>query len=49
MVLLTFFVLELLLGAAELLLGLLELLLQSTDLRSQCDRGQQRNVQPILT
>ena len=47
-VLLTFFVLELLLGTAELLLGPLELLLQSTD-RSQCGRGQQRSLQPILT
>ena len=49
MVLLTFFVLELLLGTAELLLGPLELLLQSADLRSQCGRGQQRSLQPILT
>ena len=44
MVLLTFFVLELLLGAAELLLGPLELLLQSTDLHSQCGKGQQRSL-----
>ena len=43
--LLTFFVLELLLGTAKLLLGPLEPLLQSTDLHSQCGRGQQRNLQ----
>ena len=41
MVLLTFFVLELLLGAAELLLGPLEVLLQYGDLRSQCGGRQQ--------
>ena len=45
MVLLTFFVLELLLGMAELALGPLEALLQSIDLRSQCGRGQQRSLQ----
>ena len=49
MELLTFFVLELLLGTAELLLGPLDILLQCTDLRSQCGRGQQRSLQPILT
>ena len=45
MVLLTFLVLELLLGTAELVLGPLEALLQSIDLRSQCGRGQQRSLQ----
>ena len=43
-VLLTFLVLELLLGTAELVLGPLEALLQSIDLRSQCGRGQQRSL-----
>ena len=45
MVLLTFLVLELLLGTVELVLGPLEALLQSIDLRSQCGRGQQRSLQ----
>ena len=44
-VLLTFIVLELLLGTAELVLGPLEALLQSIDLRSQCGRGQQHSLQ----
>ena len=43
-VLLTFLVLELLLGKAELVLGPLEALLQYIDLRSQCGRGQQRSL-----
>ena len=43
--LLTFLVLELLLGTAELVLGLLEAFLQIIDLRSQCGRGQQRSLQ----
>ena len=43
-VLLTFLVLELLLGTAELALGPLEVLLQSIDLRSQCGRGQQHSL-----
>ena len=42
--LLTFLVLELLLGTAELALGPLEVLLQGIDLRSQCGRGQQRSL-----
>ena len=44
-VLLTFLVLELLLGTAELVLGPLEVFLQSFDLRSQCGRGQQHSLQ----
>ena len=44
-VLLTFLVLELLLGMAELVLGPLEVFLQSIDLRSQCGRGQQHSLQ----
>ena len=44
-VLLTFLVLELLLGKAELVHGPLEALLQCIDLRSQCGRGQQRSLQ----
>ena len=44
MVLLTFLVLELLLGTAELALAPLEVLLQCGDLRSQCGRGRQRSL-----
>ena len=44
-VLLTFLVLELLLGTAELVLGPLAAFLQRIDLRSQCRRGQQRSLQ----
>ena len=43
-VLLTFLVLEMLLGTAELDLRPLEALLQGIDLRSQCGRGQQRSL-----
>ena len=43
-VLLTFLLLELLLGTAELALRPLEALLQGIDLRSQCGRGQQRSL-----
>ena len=48
MVLLTFFVLELLLGMAELLLGPLEILFQHIDLRRSCGRGQQRSLQTYI-